>query len=79
MKPGGTTPKTRDPEMTLDAGKISMQCDTDGSSIVYQTKHGGEWGPWQLYTKSFADPGKPVRAQACRLGYTNSETVELKK
>ncbi len=77
MKPGGKLPTTEPPEISVDGKTVSIKCPTEGASIVYQTKEGGGWGDWLLYRKSLANPGSPLRAQACRLGFRDSEIVEL--
>ena len=76
MKPDGRTPVTEAPKIDIDGGFVSLRCETDGASIVYQVQTNGQWEPWQLYTKSFADPGSPLRVQGCRLGYQDSKIVE---
>jgi N-sulfoglucosamine sulfohydrolase len=77
MSPGGEVKQTDSPTISTGGGKITLACSTDGSSIVYQTKQGDQWSPWQLYVKSFAANG-PIRVQACRLGFRNSEVVQSK-
>ncbi|MGI9472206.1 MAG: sulfatase family protein [Rubripirellula sp.] len=76
MKPGGKVPATEPPTIKRAGGLISLASPTEGASIVYQTRQGEEWSEWKLYTKSFADPGRPIRAQACRLGYRDSPMAE---
>lgn len=75
MKPGGVVPETDPPKIARSGGLVSLTCPTEGSSIVYQVRRGNQWSDWRLYTKSLEDVGQAVRAQACRLGYDNSETV----
>ena len=78
IKPGGETPKTDSPTMAHVGGMISLACETEGASIVYQIQQGEQWSDWMLYTKSFAPPESAgrIRVTACRLGYRESETVE---
>ena len=76
MKPGGRTPATEPPVIDASDREISIRCPTEGASIVYQTKEGDGWGPWQLYTKSLPTSVAPIRAQACRLGYQDSKIVQ---
>ena len=78
MKPGGTTPVAERPTITSTGGEISLECKTEGASIVYQTPDGEGWSDWKLYVKSFPHTG-PLRAQACRLGYRSSEIVQLRQ
>lgn len=78
MKPGGKTPVTQPPKIAHAGGMITLTSATEGASIVYQTKQGEQWGDWKLFKKSFASDGQPIRAQACRLGYQNSEISESK-
>lgn len=77
-KPGGETPETRSPTMAHVGGMISLACETEGASIVYQIQQGETWSDWILYTKSFAPPesARRIRVTACRLGYRESEAVE---
>jgi len=76
MKPGGETPKTEAPQISRSRGNVSLRCPTEGSSIVYQVQTDDGWSDWKLYTKSFPDPGKPIKALACRLGYRDSDAVQ---
>ncbi|MDA8745191.1 sulfatase [Rubripirellula amarantea] len=76
MKPDGVTPTTENPEMERSDNRVSITCPTDGSSLVYQTKTDDGWSDWTLYTKSFSHDGA-VQAQACRLGFSDSEVVTL--
>ncbi len=77
MKPGGKTPRTESPRVTREGNRIHLWSPTEGSSIVYRIKQDEDWGLWQLYTRSLVDPGRPVQAMACRLGYADSEVVAL--
>jgi hypothetical protein len=78
MKPGGETPETQSPTITVSGGMISLGCESDGASIVYQTQQGDSWTDWLLYTKSFDVPenASRLRAKACRLGFRTSAAVE---
>lgn len=75
MKPGGETPVTQPPKIDVVGGMVAIGCETEGASIVFQTKEDGQWGRSQLYVKSFPHDG-PIRAQACRLGFRDSEFSE---
>ena len=79
MKPGGTTPQTAPPVISISNGIASIDCPTDGSSLVYQTEMPKGWSEWKLYTKSFDTKGKPIRSKACRLGFRDSRIVSSKK
>jgi N-sulfoglucosamine sulfohydrolase len=78
MKPGGETPATLSPTIARVGGMISLACETEGASIVYQTQQGETWSDWVLYTKSFTPPASAgrIRATACRLGYRDSKAME---
>jgi uncharacterized sulfatase len=78
MKPGGEVLQADPPAISTAGGQVTLASDTDGASIVYQTKQGDGWSDWKLYTKSFSSSGHPIRALACRLGYRDSKTVESK-
>ncbi len=84
MLGGGEYPTVDPPELDRRSGRVSIVCDTPGASIVYRTRRvdqdrdRGEWSDWSLYTRSFAvGDDVEVEAQACRAGYTNSESVRL--
>jgi hypothetical protein len=81
MKPGGETPLTQRPVIRVVDGVVSISSPTEGSSVVYQTRSGGDWGDWRLFTKSFSLPptDQAVRAQASRLGYRGSPMVTWKR
>lgn len=78
MKPGGDAPETQSPTIAIVGGMISLACQTEGASIVYQIQQGDSWSDWMLYTKSVApaDSTSRIRVQACRLGYRDSEQAE---
>ncbi len=82
MKPGGQTPQTQSPQISMDGDSISLSCETEGASIIYQLRRDEQWSDWKLYTKSFsigqADrrSGLMVKARACRLGFADSPLVE---
>ncbi|NND97993.1 MAG: sulfatase [Pirellulaceae bacterium] len=79
MKPGGDTPRSEPPVISVADARVSMRCPTEGSSIVYQTKEGPQWSHWKLYVKSFDDPGVPIQAKACRLGFDESKVVSISR
>ena len=78
MIPDGETPQTQSPTIARAGRMISLACQTEGASIVYQTQQGDQWSDWTLYTKSFSPPewASRVRVTACRLGYRDSKAVE---
>jgi hypothetical protein len=78
MKRGGQTPETQPPTFRIEGDMVSLACETEGASIVYQTKQGDQWGEWRLYTKSFAKPAGALKIQACRLGYQLSKAVVVR-
>ncbi len=78
MKPAGETPTVEPPVFVAHGKEISIDCPTDGASIVYQVKRGDRWSDWQLYIKSLVGRDAPIRAQACRLGYRSSPVVDWK-
>ncbi|QDT06818.1 Arylsulfatase [Rubripirellula lacrimiformis] len=77
MKPGGVTPKTDPPSIRRDGKQVSIQSSGDGVSIVYQVFDNGKWSDWKLYSRSFPSDGR-VRCKATRLGYRDSDIVDLK-
>jgi len=51
----------------------TIRCATEGASIAY--RH-GESGRWLLYSAPVAiAKGQTVQAQACRLGFRDSQQV----
>jgi N-sulfoglucosamine sulfohydrolase len=76
MKPEGKPQVTEPPTIATAGGVVSLACDTEGASIVYQTLDDGSWGDWKLYVRSFPHSG-PLRAQASRLGYRSSKVAEF--
>ena len=79
MWPGGIQPGSAVPEISLDEGKVTLSCSTEGASVVYQLDgEGYRPGHWFLYTGPFqAEPGNKVRALAHRIGYTESEAASM--
>jgi hypothetical protein len=77
MKPRGQTPQTEPPSISVSHGRISIDCTTEGASIVFRTREGSGWSDWLLFTKSFK-PAGAIQAQACRLGYRDSKIVAWK-
>jgi uncharacterized sulfatase len=72
MRPGGRWEETAAPEITVEGGKVTIRCLTEGSSIAW-TAETGENARWRLYTQPFAAPaGKTIRARAIRLGFKDS-------
>lgn len=92
-RPGGKFAVTATPEISVEAGKATIRCDTEGASIAYRTwplsprgkGAGGEGAPgndrhWLLYTGPVAvSAGDAVQARAYRLGYRDSEFAAFAK
>jgi uncharacterized sulfatase len=78
-RPGGQWTVTADPKITVDDGKATIRCGTEGSSIAYRlTKSGQPAGRWLLYSEPFAvAAGTMVESRACRLGFRDSQVVSL--
>ncbi|MBW3622340.1 MAG: sulfatase-like hydrolase/transferase [Armatimonadetes bacterium] len=79
MRPRDRWQKAADPIfLGITAGespKVRITCPTPGASIAYRFGEGE--GGWQLYTRPVAlEPGKTLRAKACRLGFEDSEVIE---
>ncbi|MEM9586471.1 MAG: sulfatase [Planctomycetota bacterium] len=73
MIPGGERPRTEAPVIRRQGGQLSIECATEGASIVY--RRGGS-DHWQLFTRAVPDPGGQIQAMACRLGYRDSRYAE---
>ena len=74
-----TQPRTAEPIITSTNNKITLDCATQGASIGYKIvdKDRAATEVWTVYQKPFEIPeGSKVIAQAYRIGYVPSETVE---
>jgi uncharacterized sulfatase len=72
-RPGGKWSVAADPEISTGGGMATIRCATEGASIAYRL---GESGRWLLYSAPFAvAKGQTVQAQACRLGFRDSQLV----
>ena len=77
-RPGGQWVTTDDPRITIASGQVTISCDTEGSSIAYALGPPRKDEHWRLYTNPFpAPPNTPIRARACRLGFKDSQTVDV--
>jgi hypothetical protein len=76
-RPGGKWAVTANPEITVAEGKATIRCATEGASIAYRVNKdipAGDGRRWLLYTGPVAvSAGDAIQAQACRLGYRDSE------
>ena len=73
-------PVTSKPIMTLENGKISISCETEGASIGYKiiNTDGKASESWKLYQNPIVIPeGSKLKIQAHRIGFVPSKTVEL--
>ena len=77
MKPAGVTPQVSKPVVRIVGGKAAISCQTDGASVVYRCRSGGDgWEDWKLYVKSVdLQKGREIEAVGCRIGYRNSQPV----
>ncbi|MEX2173459.1 MAG: sulfatase [Pirellulaceae bacterium] len=83
-RPGGEWAVTAEPTIAVAAGKATIACATEGASIAYRLtdKQRGGQRPqdtrrgWQLYTLPVEIvAGQTIEAQACRLGFKDSQQV----
>jgi uncharacterized sulfatase len=78
-RPGGKFAVTAKPEIAVADGKATIRCATEGASIAYRVNQdipAGDGHRWLLYTGPIAiAAGDAIQAQACRLGYRNSEVA----
>ncbi len=75
-RPDGEQPETAVPVIKQQGDKIQVSCDTEGASIAFRRPGDKNW---QLYVEPFTAPeGAVVKAQAIRLGWKPSPTVEHK-
>lgn len=74
MWPKGKQPETSLPKITFDGRMASLECDTEGASIVYQINNSGfNNDQWYLYVGPFqSQKGDTISALAHRIGYLES-------
>jgi arylsulfatase A-like enzyme len=71
--PGGTQPVTAAPVISVQDGRIHIDCATTGASIGFRL--GGD-GSWKLYLAPFEAPsGDTIEARAVRYGWQESVTT----
>jgi len=85
-RPGGEWQKTATPKFSLateasgEGKHFAITCATEGASIAYRI--GGGWkekAGWKLYTEPvLLKPGQSLYAEACRLGFKDSNETRLK-
>lgn len=76
--PGEVQPITANPEIAIEAGKVSLQSETPGASIGYQVVQTGAapGETWQVYVEPFAiESGQEVIALAHRIGFVPSAEI----
>jgi len=72
FNPDGDVPVTSIPEVTIENGKLHLECATEGASIGYQISGGN----WQVYNGPVSVPsGAEVLAKAVRYGWQESDTM----
>ncbi|MHC4110351.1 MAG: sulfatase-like hydrolase/transferase [Planctomycetota bacterium] len=87
-RPGGVLQKTAEPWFLISssgrskggAEHVTINCSTAGASIAYRIEEkGSKKIGWKLYTKHvLLEPGKVLRAKACRIGFRDSNEVKFK-
>lgn len=74
FQPDGSVPVTEPPAISVSAGKLFLNCATQGASMGYQMMD----GRWRLYHGPVeVDPGETIVAKAVRYGWEESEAVSL--
>ncbi|MDC1364819.1 sulfatase, partial [Algibacter sp.] len=70
-------PKTSEPILTSQNGKVSVTCETEGASIGYKIiKDGKTPKSWMAYQNPIElSEGEKIHVQAHRIGFVPSETV----
>jgi N-sulfoglucosamine sulfohydrolase len=83
MRPGGVWQTTSTPKLSplptayTRPQKVTVNCSTDGASIVYTTDVKSRAAQWRLYTGPIAvDRTTTLRVRACRLGFKDSPDVQ---
>lgn len=75
FRPGHKYAVTARPTVAKKGGKMALSSKTPGASLIYK-ENGGRW---QLYTKPLtAKPGTTLEAKATRIGYRDSEVVNIR-
>lgn len=72
-------PLTADPEISITAGRISVDCATKGASIGYKiiAKDAVTPKSWTVYQEPFVAPeGARILVKAHRIGFEASKTIE---
>lgn len=79
MWPEGIQPLTLKPDISLNNGKVVIDCKTEGASLVYQVNGAGfRSDHWNLFTGPLdLEPGQKVTAIAHRIGYAESEIASF--
>ncbi|APY11600.1 sulfatase [Seonamhaeicola sp. S2-3] len=72
-------PKTSEPTITVNNGKLKISCETTGASIGYKViKDGKTPQSWAIYQNPIELPkGTKLMVQAHRIGFKPSKTVEF--
>lgn len=83
MRPGGIWQVTAEPvikRVTSSGGSdtVEISCRTQGASIAYTTDEGSN-ARWKLYKGPMSvKPNTVIKAKACRIGYKNSQEVQMR-
>ncbi|MEW4527508.1 sulfatase-like hydrolase/transferase [Maioricimonas sp. JC845] len=73
--PDGRQPTTATPTIAVQAGTVTIDCDSEGASIAWRT---GDESRWRLYTGPVeVESGATVRAQAIRYGWKPSGIAKI--
>ncbi len=77
--PNGKQPTTAKPEISVQEGKATITCESEGASIAYRTGKGIDpKSPWLLYTEPVSlGNGETIEAQAIRYGWKASGAVTV--
>lgn len=74
LRPGGKWQRTAAPSIRRSGEAVLIYCSTDGASIAYRTRSGGEWSPWKLYVDAInLGEAEQLEAKAVRLGFRESK------
>lgn len=74
FQPGGETPVTPAPGVSIDNSKLHISTVTEGASLGYSVNE----GPWLLYSEAVTVPaGSEVSVKAVRYGWDESDVVEI--
>ena len=79
MWPGRIQPRTGTPSFLATPQGITIQSETEGSSLGYQVLPSEQPDRWLIYRDPIVlSPGQTLQAKAIRYGYAESDVATLR-